>query len=189
MKYKVGDKVKIHSDLKRGQRYGTYYTTAKMRALGGKIARIIGVNEMFGTYQIDLECRNHWTDEMLEDKGMEVQGMDKRVVIETYENYVIARCGDKEGIACCHPDDKFNFYTGAKLALERLEEAEKPYGWLKKGVRYYYPSPSVSDLYNVNTFVADSWDKRAMERGLAFKTREEAVECAKKMLKAVERRD
>ena len=36
---------------------------------------------------------------------------------ETRERY-----GDKVGVARCHPDDKFDIFTGAKLALERLEE-------------------------------------------------------------------
>lgn len=61
---------------------------------------------------------------MFEDKDMEVQGMNKRVVINVEGNKVVARCGDKEGVARCHQDDTFDFFVGAKLALERLEEAE-----------------------------------------------------------------
>lgn len=66
-----------------------------------------------------------------------------------------------------------------------LEEAEKPYGWLGEGVTYHYPVPVVSSLYNSATYRADDWDKLCMERGIVFKTPEEAIECAKKMLEVV----
>jgi hypothetical protein len=91
----------------------------------------------------------------------------------------------KKGVARCHPDDAFDFYSGAKLALERLKEAEKPYAWLEEGVTYYYPVPVVSSLYNSATYRTDDWDKRAMERGIVFQTPEEAIACAKKMLEVV----
>ena len=113
--------------------------------------------------------------------------MIKCVVIDVDGNKVVARCGDKEGAARCHPDDDFDFYTGAKLALERLEEAEKPYAWLELGASYYVPRPTVSDLYNTVTYTADDYDKRVMKRGIVFKTPEEAIECARKMLAAVKK--
>ena len=90
-------------------------------------------------------------------------------------------------MARCHPDDKFDFYIGAKLALERLEEAEKPYGWLKDGTEYYIPRITAVDLYDCNYWDAGAWDRMYMERGIIFKTKEEAIACAKKMLAAVKR--
>ena len=53
---------------------------------------------------------------------------------------VIASMGTKEGVARCSPEDEFDFFVGAKLALERLEEQCKPYAWLKDGMTYYYPT-------------------------------------------------
>lgn len=178
MKYKVGDKVRIRKDLKIGSVYGTCCVTPEMHNLGGAIVRITEANEYSGEYRIDsFGC--YWTDEMFE----EVRKMNKHVVIYVDGNKVVARCGDKEGIARCHPDDTFDFYTGAKIALERLEEAEKPYAWLKKGISYYAPTVT----YKVYTYHNDFIDKRNMERGIVFKTKEEAIACAKKMLTAVKK--
>ena len=115
--------------------------------------------------------------------------MNKHVGVYVDGNKVIAvnlETG-KEGIARCHPDDTFDFFVGAKLALERLEEAEKPYAWLKLGASYYVPRPTVSDLNNAVTYTADDYDKRVMKRGIVFRTKEEAVECARKMLAAIKR--
>jgi hypothetical protein len=111
--------------------------------------------------------------------------MHKSVTIVANENKVTAYCDGKKGVARCHPDDAFDFYAGAKLALERLKKAENPYAWLEEGVTYYYPLPVVGTLYNSATYRADNWDKRVIERGIVFKTKEEAIECAKKMLAAV----
>lgn len=146
----------------------------------GKIARITEVNRRAGGYCIDSGIY-YWTDEMFEG----VQRMDKRVVIDVDGNKVIARCGDKEGVARCHTDDAFDFYTGAKLALERLEEAENPYGWLKDGMVYFTPEITGDNLYERYVYDADRWDKKYMERGIVFKTCKEAIECAKKMLEVV----
>ena len=189
MKYKVGDKVKIRKDLKAGSVYGSCYVTQEMHNLRGKIAHITEVNK-YGEYCIDLDNSEYlWIDEMFEDVDMEVQKMNKhkRVVIDVDGNKVIARCGDKYGVAHCHPDDDFDFYIGAKLALERLEEAEKPYGWLKVGMQYFVPDTYCKNLYYNLTYKADIWGKRVIERGLAFKTKEEAIKCAKKMLAAVKK--
>lgn len=186
MKYKVGDKVKIRKDLKVGNLYGLCVFTKEMNDLGGAVVRIIEANEYSGEYRIDsFGC--YWTDEMFEDVGMEVQKMKKRVVIDVDGNKVVAYCDGKTGIARCHPDDDFDFYTGAKLALERLEEAEKPYEWLKVGMQYYIPDTYCKNLYYNLTYKADIWGKRVIERGLAFKTKEEAIECAKKMLAVVKK--
>ena len=186
MKYKVGDKVKIRKDLEIGSVYGSCYVTQEMHDLGGEIVRIIEADEYRGEYRID-SFGYYWTDEMFEDVGMEVQKMNKRVVIDVDGNKVVAYCGGKTAIARCHPDDDFDFYTGAKLALERLEEAEKPYGWLKVGMQYFVPDIYCKNLYYKLTYKADTWGKRVIERGLAFKTKEEAIECEKKMLAAVKK--
>lgn len=184
MKYKVGDKVRIRKDLKVGEIYGGCRFASGMQKLVGKIACIEVVSKGNECYRIDS---NHflWTDEMFE----EVWKMNKHVVIYVDGNKVVARCGNKEGVARCHPDDDFDFYIGAKLALERLEEADTPFGWLKEGVRYYIPKVAFADLHDTYVYSADDFDKRNMERGIVFKTPEEAIECAKKMLAAVKKDD
>lgn len=186
MKHKVGDKVRIRKDLVLGELYGSCLFVGDMQNLCGKTVRITKVNEALEHYHID-SSRRYWTDEMFEDKDVEVQGMHKGVTISVVENKVIAYCDGKIGVARCHPDDDFDFFVGAKLALERLEEAEKPYAWLKDGVIYYVPSVIHTNLYDSHMYDTDVWDERFMKRGIVFKTKEEAIECAKKMLEVVKR--
>jgi hypothetical protein len=111
--------------------------------------------------------------------------MHKSVTIVANENKVTAYCDGKIGVARCHPDDDFDFYIGAKIALGRLEEAEKPYAWLKVGMSYYIPNIGSNTLYAKYPYNADRWARMYMERGIVFQTKEEAIACAKKMLAAV----
>ena len=184
MKYKVGDKVKIREDLKVEHLYGgRAWVTQGMHDLGGKIATIVDVSEHEGVYCIDLDNSSYiWTPEMFEDVNKDV---GKRIVIEVDEGKVIARCSDKTGVAKLCDD----FYISAKNALEHLGEAEKPYAWLKEGVKYYIPQTIYTDLYDCYWYSADDFDKTLMKRGIVFKTKEEAIACAKKMLAAVKQED
>lgn len=77
--------------------------------------------------------------------------------------------------------------TKDKVRKELLEKADKSYAWLEKGMRFYMPDTFAEELYEWFIYDADRWDKRAMERGIVFQTKEEAIACAKKMLAAVKR--
>ena len=50
---------------------------------------------------------------------------------------------------------------------------------------YYYPSPSNRDLWGCGIWVNNNDDIRRLKHGLVFKTKEEAVMAAKKMLVAI----
>ena len=184
MKYKVGDKVKIRKDLKVGEIYGGCRFASGMQKLVGKIACIEVISKRAECYRIDS---NHflWTDEMFEGK------VKYSINISTDGNKVIAINEEtgKNGVARCHPDDEFNFYTGAKIALARLEEAETPFGWLKEGVRYYVLQLTFTDLCDEYWYGANNLDKRNLERGIIFQTKKEAIECAKKMLAVIKQGD
>ena len=77
-------------------------------------------------------------------------------------NKTIARMDGKVGVAKCSPEDEFDIFVGAKLALERLEEKCKPYAWLKEGVAYYCPDLSLSAMYHLiiynNNYVVPKFD-------------------------------
>lgn len=185
MKYKVGDKVRIRRDLEVGQLYGGCDFAPEMKDLCGKVARITAASNRVECYRID-SSRYFWTDEMFEEDKKKMNDNDSiRILVNGNQVVAIHMETGKKGVARCHPDDDFDFYIGAKIALERLEEAEKPYAWLKKGMRYYVPMPATSDLYNAITYTADGWDKKVVKRGIVFQTKEEAIECAKKMLATV----
>lgn len=94
-----------------------------------------------------------------------------------------------KGVAKCSKDDEFDFFDGAKLAMERAkktkEEAAKT--WLPSiNEMYYYPAAAGGgDLVGNNNWVNDEIDQERMKRGLVFKTREEARAAAQKMLDAL----
>ena len=50
---------------------------------------------------------------------------------------------------------------------------------------YYYPSPSNRDLWGCGIWVNNNDDIRRLKHGLVFKTKEEAVAAAEKMLAAI----
>lgn len=64
MKYKVGDKVKVRSDLKAYEIYGSNMLTKSMEKFAGKTVTISGVG--ITSYAIEEMEVAYWTDEMLE---------------------------------------------------------------------------------------------------------------------------
>ena len=177
MKYKVGDKVRVRKDLVVDSRYGDDTFAVGMQKFSGKTMTIYDITPK-NKYKLKEDFdRYNWTDEMLEDV--------EDITILVKDNKVIAKKGNKVGIAKCSPEDEFDIFTGARLAIDRLEEKCKPYSWLKEGMSYYRPDININAMYTYATYYNDDTDKRLMSRGLIFKTKEEAIECAKKMLKVV----
>ena len=84
------------------------------------------------------------------------------------------------GIARCHPSDRFDLYTGAKLAVERLEEH---IDWPKSGAKCFLVDITKTNLYRIVTYT-ESW-RAWKKRNLLFKTKEEAIEHAKKLLEVL----
>ena len=69
MKYKVGDKVRIRSDLKVGERYGDFDFSKDMKEFLGKQVTIEESFENFNSYDIKEDDYGFcWTDEMIECK-------------------------------------------------------------------------------------------------------------------------
>ena len=177
MKYKVGDKVRVKENLVVGSRYGNNTFVSNMKPYVGKIMTIDDIRDTrFYVFKGDPN-KWYWTDEMLEDA--------ESISIFVKGNKVIAKKDDKMGIAKCSPEDEFDIFVGAELALKRLEEKCNPYSWLKEGMSYYRPDINTDAMYLYTNYYNDTSDKRLMNRGLIFKTKEEAIECAKKMLEVV----
>lgn len=177
MKYKVGDKVRVRKDLVVDKRYGIDVFTEGMKKYSGKTMTVVNIIST-GKYEFKEDNKTwSWTDEMLEN----VENIN--IIVDG--NKVIAKRGNKVGIAKCSPEDDFDIFTGVRIAIDKLEEKYKPYGWLKKDAVYYYPNVLVDDLYDCYTYYNDHYDKILKSRGLVFKTKEEAIECAKKMLEVV----
>lgn len=180
MKYKVGDKVRIRKDLQVGRRYGGVTARKGMKENFGAVGTIELIHN--NGYRLDVSDF-WWSEEMLEEVD------EMRINIETDGTIVTAQLGYKIGVAKCAPEDEFDIFTGAKLALERLEKQCKPYGWLKEATCYFYPDLSSIELYGFNTYNDCPFVKRQIKRGLIFQTKEEAIEAAKKMLAVLKESD
>nr|DAH22115.1 MAG TPA: Mind bomb SH3 repeat domain [Caudoviricetes sp.] len=63
MRYKVGDKVRVRSDLEKHKEYGGWYTSEGMVKIRGEIVTIREVKS--SSYELE-ENDFRWTDEMLE---------------------------------------------------------------------------------------------------------------------------
>lgn len=173
MKYAVGDKVRVRKDLVADRVYGYVVFRDDMEKYCGKT---MTVDKIINTGKYKLKDASHWiwTDEMLED----VKGIN----IFVDGSKVIAKRDNKVGIAKCSPEDEFDIFTGARIAIDRLEKQYKPYAWLKYSEPYYIPSASEEGLCRTRYYNNDAIDDRMKERGLVFKTEGEAIEAAKKML-------
>lgn len=179
MKYNVGDKVRVRKDLVVDRAYGNDAFTVDMKKYSGKTMTVDEITPR-NTYKLKGDVgRYNWTDEMLEDVDMD------KIEIIVDGNKTIAKKDGNVGIAKCSPEDEFDIFTGARIAIDRLEEKYKSYSWLKIGVKYYYPRVDFNNLCGDYEYINDDTDKRMISRGLAFKTREEAINCAKKMLEVV----
>lgn len=70
------------------------------------------------------ESKGYWVSERLlkpaDDMRIVIETDGKRVTASYYNNDNLMT----KGIARCHPDDEFNFFTGAKIALIRAEEMQ-----------------------------------------------------------------
>lgn len=89
------------------------------------------------------------------------------------DNKVIAERDSKKGVARCNPTDTFDFLTGAKLAIERLEAADnygKPFV-PKFNECYWYIA---ANGHVVHTEYIGTYDWAMVALGNAFHTEKEA---------------
>lgn len=121
-KFKVGDKVKILDGSKIINCTSTWYSFGMNKYIGqiGTISGIVEYDDDRIAYIMNA-MPYRW-----DERGLE--RVEEKIIIWDSDNKVYAKntLTHKEAVAKCSPEDKFNFMTGAKLALERLEELEKP---------------------------------------------------------------
>ena len=102
--------------------------------------------------------------------------LDRSGCLKVYQidNKVIAERDGKKGVARCNPTDTFDFLTGAKLAIERLEAAANNYGKPfvpKFNECYWYIAADGNEL---NTEYIGTYDWSMVALGNAFRTEKEA---------------
>lgn len=140
MKYRVGDKVRIRSWESMAKEFGydawgdikiRHGFTEPMKKYCGKIVTI-AKSPFSNSYYIE-EDEHRWVfvDEMFEP-------VSYTIIIYRKDNEVIAldKTTGKMNKAICSPEDTFDFYTGASLAITRLINDE-PVPVSKKVKKYY----------------------------------------------------
>lgn len=79
MKYKVGDKVKVRSNLHTSSNYGGFDFVESMVKHKGRIATVVFVSNDDECYELDIDSRWHnWTDEMLEPVMFTIPKINKK---------------------------------------------------------------------------------------------------------------
>ena len=143
MKYKIGDKVKIRSWESMKKEFGT---DSRGDIILPNIYFTRGMKEYCGKEVTIEKC---FYDEVKEERYYIVDGrpwtfsnemfepVSQTIIIYRKDNKVIAldKQTKKEGVAICAPEDEFDFYVGAEIALGRLSGKVPP---LKKPEPKYY---------------------------------------------------
>lgn len=134
MKYKVGDRVKVKSWEEMKAKYGlNAFGSIDVRG-SFPITMKPFCGKEYTIYAMDKECyrlldagRWRFTDEMLDP--VTNRSEVSKVTIYRDGNKVIAvnPRTKEQAEARCSPEDTFDFTTGAKLALDRLLNAEPLY--------------------------------------------------------------
>ena len=92
MKYKVGDKVRVRSDLKAYEIYGSNMLTKSMEKFVGKTVTISGVG--ITSYTIEEMEVAYWTDEMFE--GLVEEELTAEETIKVFGDLCARGCKDCE---------------------------------------------------------------------------------------------
>lgn len=143
MKYKVGDKVRIVSK-KMGCGWNSEGRMDKW------LGKVMTIREVFddGLCKMAEDAHEfagsgwYWFPHMIE--GLAPEQPEQKVVITTDGKTTLARLYEGKKVidhaeAKCHPEDKFDFTIGAKLAFERL---------MDRGAKKEKPTPKVPKGYN-----------------------------------------
>ena len=83
MKYKVGDVVKIRSDLKTNEVYGGQFVN---RIMAREIGRTVTIHEIVGCHYRFNASPWNWTDEMFESKEETMMNNEIRIVLVKHKS-------------------------------------------------------------------------------------------------------
>lgn len=127
---KVNGRPEIKEVLKALDRYGLKWndgtSATEFNPPSNTVVICVGYRtENRITYGDDMDFRPSWQHETI-TAGEFLKGSFDKITIERNGRKITAKdeCGNHASARCC-PDDDFDFYTGAKLALERLEKQTK----------------------------------------------------------------
>ena len=128
-KLKVGDKVQIVSSVPdtSNDEWNPYWNHHLMDEWLDKVMTV-KCRDVHGNLRMVEQPNIHWSESMIKKK-VEAE----TIVIKSDGKTVTAYRGKEKGVAICSPEDEFDLYTGASIALGRL------FGEDKKHHSYSFP--------------------------------------------------
>lgn len=210
MKYKVGDRVRIHSldylqknhkeDAGGFRNYNAYvtYINDDMLHFCSKIVTIS--NECSSGYNIieDSSCWT-WDDWMIEGKVSRGERVGNPNIVE----HILKAIGVEDGQIIVSNDSNVKYRLSETNGLEVYEDGDWrecgsfPFNefikmvqlykfntkWIPSvGTRVYFMSLASSDLWDYTTYDDTEHERDMVAKGLYFKTQDEAIQCAKQFL-------
>ena len=118
IKFKIGDVVVLKSGKGMGDFTGGWNQNMEQHV--GEIRKIRGIDPVWsgGRVSYTFDGIEFFWDERCLEK------VEDKIVIKRDGNKVIATFGNNKGVAKCSPEDDFDMYTGAKIALDRVFNEE-----------------------------------------------------------------
>lgn len=178
MKFKVGDKVRIKN---RAFLKSRFWVCSDMLKYTGKIA-VIRHSDTDDSYKLKIkeDIPFWWRWDMLEPVAESMK-------IEVYtdmQKTVVVKADGRVGKAKLAEGDKFNFFKGFEMAYNRATRDTSK--WIPKyDESYYSPQPDTEDLYTQDYWRETAYDNELLNKGFVFRTKEEAIKAAQKMLEAI----
>ena len=211
MKYKVGDKVRVHTKewfrtncSKNCIGAFTYEDTcyAVVEGMAKFCGQEITINrELLGSYNI-LEDGGqwYWEDWMFEDMNNNTNTIYNPNIVEDFVKLIGVELDeefyDKEygyrykitsmyGVMFYNPNTKLWQVCTENTFFKMIKEGKFIKKWTPKdGDKVYFPSFQYTDLYDYTEYIyEDDHANEMLKSGLYFRTKEEAIECAKKIIK------
>lgn len=159
--YEVGDVVFIKECSSDARKYQ------------GKYAVVTYASHISHRYHLSIDNDEFWWYEHM------LEPVEQVIEISEKFGFIIARKGESSGRVLATDD----VFKDVATALNKLEETKFP--WLRVGVTYYVPNIRKAELYTAIKYRNTRLDASNKKCGCVFRTKEEAVEVAKKMLEVL----
>ena len=214
MKYKVGDRVKVHTiewfrTNCSKDCFGAFKYEDGDNAFVSSMVEFCGqeltIKQVFmGSYKIFEDCGQwHWEDWMFEDMNNNtitisnpniVEDLAKLIGVELDEEFYDSesdwRCKFTSDSGLMVYDNILEDWRVASAYpltefFKMIKEGKFMKKWIPKdGDTVFYPSFCFEGLQECTIYKSENeHDKEMLKNGLYFKTKEEAIECAKKIIK------
>ena len=139
----------------------------------GKYAVVTYVSPISKRYYLSIDNGELWWYERM------LEPVEQVIEISEKNGVIIARKGDSSGRVLAADD----VFKDVATALNKLEETKFP--WLHVGVTYYVPNIRKDESYTAIKYKNNRLDAHNVKCGCVFRTAEEAIEVAKKMLEVL----